>query len=68
MATSGTSHTVGRVLTRVMRERRCNQTELARAFRVPQSTLSRWMAGERRPRERRARLELLRLGVDPRWL
>jgi len=59
--------TVREVLDRLMTERNWSQAEVAAAFGVSQSTISRWRKGERFP-ARRARHLLLAHGVDPRCL
>lgn len=60
--------TVREALDALMAKRDWSQTELAKAFGVTQSTISRWRQGERRPRTRAARERFLDLGVDPRCL
>lgn len=60
--------TIGAVLQRRLSTEGTTQATLARAFGVSQSTISRWIKGERRPWQQAHRRKLLALGVDPRHL
>lgn len=63
-----TRRTVREAIDALMIARQWSQVDLAKAFHVTQSTISRWRTGERRPRTRAARERFLDLGVDPRCL
>lgn len=60
--------TVGAVLQRRLVQTGQTQAELAAACGVSQSTISRWITGERRPWRQAHRRTLLKWGVDPRHL
>lgn len=60
--------TIPRVLQRAMRDTGATQADLAKLFGVSQPLISRWLAGKRRPRDRRHLRRLLNMGADPRSL
>lgn len=60
--------TVGVVLRQHLAREGRTQAELAKTLGVTQSTISRWIAGDRRPWQQTHRRKLLALGVDPRHL
>lgn len=60
--------TIGAVLQHRLATAGMTQTGLAQAFGVSQSTISRWIKGERRPWQQAHRRKLLAWGVDPRHL
>jgi transcriptional regulator with XRE-family HTH domain len=68
METQAKYHHPADALRRFMESRDWSQAELAAHFRVSQSAVSRWLSGERVPREMHVRWWLLAEGVDPRCL
>lgn len=60
--------TVGQVIRQHLARKGRTQAALAKSLGVTQSTISRWITGERRPWQQAHRRKLLAMGVDPRHL
>lgn len=68
MSLRRSKNTIERVFRQMQQERGYTQADIAALVGVTQSAISRWMRGERVPRQRRIRQQLLQWGVDPQWL